>query len=165
VRGLAIETAVVARFIPVNLTARLPMRIFLGCVLLLGVAACEEPQVSNAGGRNLVVCDAGDATYRRPGLCFNGNDVTDRSNRDTTQNVTRPVLDNAVDITDRSLRDTTQAVTRPVLDNTADVTDRAIRDNTQNVARITVDNTADVTDRRNRDDTADRSVWCPPGTR
>lgn len=65
---------------------------------LLAVTGC-------AGGSGGQVVDC--AASRRPGPCYDGTDITDRKNRDTTRNITEQVTDETRDITDRKNRDDT----------------------------------------------------------
>jgi outer membrane protein OmpA-like peptidoglycan-associated protein len=103
--------------------------LILAAVVGLGaglLAACDGPNMASAGGP--MTCDtsssmsgapvvtapaagpevsAPSVSYRRPGPCWDGTDVTDRRNRDTVANVTRNTPDSVADVTDRRLRDDT----------------------------------------------------------
>jgi outer membrane protein OmpA-like peptidoglycan-associated protein len=72
---------------------------------LLVLAGCESgpagPQLAHSP------CATPSASYRTPGPCYDGTDITDRSLRDDVRNITPRVNDDTRDITDRSLRDDT----------------------------------------------------------
>ncbi|SJZ45062.1 Outer membrane protein OmpA [Enhydrobacter aerosaccus] len=63
---------------------------------LLVLGGCAD-----SSGRQVADC----ATYRRPGPCYDGTDITDRKNRDSVKDITVHVADDTRDITDRKNRD------------------------------------------------------------
>lgn len=71
-------------------------------MLILG--GCADLQTARSvGGRQISEC----AVYRTPGPCYDGTDITDRTNRDTIRDITEHVSDDTRDNTDRTIRDDT----------------------------------------------------------
>ncbi|MBS0541658.1 MAG: OmpA family protein [Proteobacteria bacterium] len=85
------------------------MRVLMLGVSLLLLGACDEPRTvaRTASGARVVDCAAPIATgtYRNAGPCYNGTDITDRRNYDTTRDITEKRPDNIRDVTDRRNRD------------------------------------------------------------
>jgi len=79
------------------------LRAALLAIGLLVLAGCENgpagPQLAHSP------CATPSSTYRTPGPCYDGTDITDRKNRDTVEDITRHVKDDTTDITDRKPRD------------------------------------------------------------
>ena len=90
-----------------------PSTLLAVATAMAALAACEDGPRAGAAlvdGRRVTVAECAstaDAGNRRPGQCWNGADITDRTNRDTTRNVTPATRDNTQDITDRRNRDDT----------------------------------------------------------
>jgi outer membrane protein OmpA-like peptidoglycan-associated protein len=76
-------------------------RVFVAAVGLLLLSGCMDGP--RYGGRQVAhAAPCATSTYRSPGPCYDGTDITDRRNYDDTSNITPLVADNVRDITDRT---------------------------------------------------------------
>jgi hypothetical protein len=117
---------------------------------LLSLGACASPGTEQA-------C----AYYDSIGPCFNGRDITNRTNREDLANRTPVVAMSLADVTNRTNREDPANRTRVPGQWLGDITDRANREDLSYRARLRGQSLADITDRANRDDTRNRPLVCP----
>jgi outer membrane protein OmpA-like peptidoglycan-associated protein len=82
------------------------LRVLGAAIGLMVLTGCMDgPRY--VGGRQVASSPCAASTYRSPGPCYNGTDITERRNYDDTRNITPLVPDDRRDITDRTNYDDT----------------------------------------------------------
>jgi outer membrane protein OmpA-like peptidoglycan-associated protein len=81
------------------------LRVFVVAIGLLLLGGCMDGP--RYGGRQVASSPCATSTYRSPGPCYDGTDITDRRNYDDRRNITPLVPDDRRDITDRRNYDDT----------------------------------------------------------
>jgi outer membrane protein OmpA-like peptidoglycan-associated protein len=124
----------------------------VGTLLVSSAVMAREPTTQLADA-----CGLG-----RPGYCYDGRDITDRSPGDDRRDITPRMPDDRRDITVR-VPDDQRDITPRVSDDRRDITLR-VPDDQRDITPRVPDDQRDITYRHNLDDTTDRTVWCasPP---